>query len=265
MATLRQELTRRGFSEAALDGDSAAPLLCAETLVRLRSIHRIGYKAFTVELEQAQPLIDGYLFAVRVAEEANFATSPDLAERLKRRTLGEQMLRRGVFWDEGPIAGAPALTPMGRIIAQDQLGREMIQRDYANTEWLKGIVAEQGWPLISEVGATAAQAVFFLVQHADRDPVFQLDTLRLMEPLVASGEVAPRSYAYLYDRVMLKLTEQQRYGTQAVCQDGKFQPRTLEDETSVDDLRRTVGLDLLSEYLAMMLEHSGSCLPLPAG
>jgi hypothetical protein len=35
-----------------------------------------------------------------------------------------------------------------------------------------------------------------------------------MEPLVAQGEVTKQNYAYLYDRIMLKLAGKQRYATQ---------------------------------------------------
>ncbi len=42
-----------------------------------------------------------------------------------------------------------------------------------------------------------------------------------MEPLILSGEVSKGDYAYLYDRVMLKISGKQRYGTQAMCLDGK--------------------------------------------
>jgi hypothetical protein len=103
---------------------------------------------------------------------------------------------------------------------QSRLGAAMTARDHANTEWLKGIVAERGWPTISQVGEEAAFNAWLLVQHADHDPLFQLRSLRLMEPLVAQGEVTKQNYAYLYDRIMLKLAGKQRYATQVMCRDG---------------------------------------------
>jgi hypothetical protein len=265
MAELRQQLTQRGFSDPPLDGVSAMPPLCAETFLNLRPhiLRDMNYDDFALELEQARPVAESYLFAVRMAEEANVPRSPDVAELLKRRILGEQMLRRAVSWGHGPAATAPALTAIGKMIVGDQIGRETSRRDRANTDWLKVIVAEQGWPTISKVGSDAAAAAFLLVQHADHDPVFQLDILRLIEPLVANGEVAPRSYAYLYDRTMLKLNGQQRYGTQAVCIDGSFQPRPLEDEANVDRLRTAVELEPLAQYLERMFQSYGSCNPAP--
>lgn len=62
-------------------------------------------------------MIESYLFAVRMAEEANRTGSPELRAQLERRTLGEQMIRLALFWGQG-TADAPELTPVGRAIAQ---------------------------------------------------------------------------------------------------------------------------------------------------
>lgn len=140
----------------------------------------------------------------------------------------------------------------------------MTRRDHANTQWLKGVVAEHGWPLMSQVGQDASTAAWLLVQHADADPLFQLEALHLMEPLFERGEVAPQNYAYLHDRIMLKLTGRQRYGTQAWCgAQGELEAQPLEEETHVDALRAEVGLQPLAEYIGVMRERSGPCTPPP--
>lgn len=118
-----------------------------------------------------------------------------------------------------------------------------------------------GWPKISTVGEEASRSAWLLVQHADADPPFQLRALRLMEPLVASGEVSKSDYAYLYDRVMLKIAGKQRYGTQATCRGGNRVPQPLESESSVDSRRAEVGLPPISEYLALMQNQFGNCPP----
>jgi len=104
---------------------------------------------------------------------------------------------------------------------------EMGRLDRANTNWLKQVVAEHGWPTYSLVGEDASRKAWLLAQHADHDPVFQLDVLGLMEPLVEAGEVNKTDYAYLYDRVMLKLIGTQLYATQVTCEDGKRIPRPV--------------------------------------
>ncbi len=75
--------------------------------------------------------------------------------------------------------------------------------------------------------------------------------LRLMEPLVASKEVSPSNYAYLYDRIMLKLAGKQRYGTQFWCKDGPNpEVRPLEQPDRIDELRAEMQLQPLAEYAA---------------
>ena len=70
-----------------------------------------------------------------------------------------------------------------------------------------------------------------------------------MAPLVPSGEVSRSDYAYLYDRVMLKVAGRQRYATQLMCLDGKRVAQPLENEHSVDRLRAEMGLDPFASYL----------------
>jgi beta-glucosidase len=82
-----------------------------------------------------------------------------------------------------------------------------------------------------------------LVQHADDDPVFQLKMLRLMEPLAAGGQVSPRNYALLYDRVMLQMVGTLHDGPlpkgrveMTVDSDGTPQPITITlDHVSEDE------------------------------
>lgn len=109
------------------------------------------------------------------------------------------------------------------------------------------------------MGEQAAKQAWLLVQHADHDPVFQLEALQLMEPLVAHGEVSPQDFAYLTDRVMLKLTGKQRYGTQFQCVGGQHVPQPIEDEAAVDRLRRQAGMETQAENTARMRANYGAC------
>lgn len=150
--------------------------------------------------------------------------------------------------------------PVKAIILSRLYSAGMLE-DRENTEWLKQIVKAQGWPKRSEVGNDAAHEAWLLVQHADADPAFQLMVLRAMEPLVPSGEVSKSDYAYLYDRVMLKITGKQRYGTQATCDNGQRVPQPLEDEKALNRLRAEVGLAPVAEYLDGMDKSYGRCPP----
>lgn len=120
--------------------------------------------------------------------------------------------------------------------------------DANNQERLKAIVDRYGWPTVSMVGQDGAQAAWLIVQHADNDPDFQRRILSLIEPLTATGEVEPASYAYLYDRTHYP----QRYGTQGACVSRQeWQPFEIEDMAGVDARRRTAGLPPLADYVKL--------------
>ncbi len=105
---------------------------------------------------EARPVADSFLFAVRMAEERAGPRGPNLADRLLARALGEQMLRMAIGWGDGDMAQAPPLSALATEVLEPRLGAALAERDRANTEWLKGMVAEHGWPKISAVGEAAA-------------------------------------------------------------------------------------------------------------
>ena len=81
-----------------------------------------------------------------------------------------------------------------------------------------------------------------------------------MEPLVAKGEVSKRNYAYLYDRVMLKLVGKQKFGTQfGGCENGIRKLRPLEDEKQLDEYRSSHDLEPMKDYRLDMDEAAGPC------
>ncbi|MEO1728039.1 MAG: DUF6624 domain-containing protein [Bacteroidota bacterium] len=121
--------------------------------------------------------------------------------------------------------------------------------DSLNTAWLKGVVAERGWPKASEVGEQGASDAWLLAQHADRDRAFQREVLGLMEAAVAEGEASGSDFAYLTDRVRLAAGEPQVYGTQLKVVDGQPVPREIEDADGVDARRAAVGLNSLADYI----------------
>ncbi|HEY6816361.1 MAG TPA: DUF6624 domain-containing protein [Croceibacterium sp.] len=256
---VRQELAARGYRDAKLETTLVGPLVCRQAFMRPNVDATDTYAVFAQEAAAAVPVAEAYLFAVRVAQEAGGPRGPGLAEQLLARPLAEQVVRTAVSWGEGMAAGAPELTPIAREIVRSRLMGEIAALDTANALWLKDIVAREGWPEVSAVGEKAADEAWLLVQHADHDPVFQLDALLLMEPLVAQREVSPRNFAYLYDRVMLKLAGKQRYATQFTCIDGKWGPQPIEDEAAVDRLRREAQMETLAENVARMDASYGRC------
>ena len=256
-AALR-ELAELGIPAPALD---EMPFECG---VALRQFdYRRPYAEFEAALREARPIADTYIASARAAQTIALQNAASLGEALNARTMEEQLLRFGMSWGRGPIAGVPELSPDGLAMLRSLLGAATSRADTANTVWLKAQVAKDGWPKISEVGQKGSGAAWLLTQHADLDPVFQARALRLMEPLVAQGEVSKQNYAYLYDRIMLKLTGKQRYGTQwDQCEAGRRKLRPLEDEPRLADLRREMGLEPIEDYARAMDQMFGPC---PAG
>lgn len=180
------------------------------------------------------------------------------------RPVTEQMLRYAMGWGEGNQGDAPPLRPGQRAIVLAALSVATARVDRANTEWLKQEVATGGWPSISRVGERPSVEAWLLVQHADADPVFQLQALRLMAPLDAKHDLPPTNYAYLYDRVMLKLAGKQRYATQVTCAAGGRVPLPLEDD-AVANWRQKAGMKSLADYIGGMNQSFGPCPPEPVG
>lgn len=168
-----------------------------------------------------------------------------LRDELLRRAEKDQEVRmRLVQWmrKQGtPQTGGP-------LAADPNLIAELRQVDTENRTWLKGMIAEAGWPGRSLVGAEGARAAWLLVQHADDDVEFQAKCLKLMQAAPA-GEVAPSDLALLTDRVMIKQSGKQRYGTQVQLVNGQWQVLPLTEPERVEELRREAGLPPLTEYL----------------
>jgi hypothetical protein len=126
--------------------------------------------------------------------------------------------------------------------------------DVANTERMRAIVRQYGWPGPELVGQDGTEAAFLLVQHADL--ALQKEMLPLVEKSYKSGQLSGQSYALLLDRVLVGEGKPQVYGTQAKRieewkgREPVLQP--IEDEANVDKRRAEVGLSPLSEYRELL-------------
>lgn len=261
LAKTRTELRGLGVAHPQLTGAPVGDFVYAQVASALDTSHWSSFAAFQHLLETAVPIADTYLMAVEAAKEIGASRTAKLHDLLMACPMGEQMLRYFATWGSGSMANAPAVPEPVKAIILSRLMTARRVEDFRNTEWLKTIFAVQGWPKRSEVGDDAARQAWLLVQHADADPAFQLRVLRAMEPLVPSGEVSKADYAYLDDRVMLKITGKQRYATQAMCDNGQRVSQPLEDEKTVDRLRAEVGLSPVAGYLAGMDKSYGRCPP----
>jgi hypothetical protein len=220
-----------------------------------------SFAEFEAVLRETRPIAETYIAAAQAAQTIALQNAATLGEALAARTMEEQLLRFGTAsWGREPLGGAPELSSDQQAVLRSLINEAIARSDAANTAWLKAHVAQNGWPTISAVGERGAHAAWLLAQHADLDPVFQAQALRMMEPLAAQGEVSKRNYAYLYDRIMLKLTGKQRYGSQwAACEGGKRTLRPLEDEAGLAELRRQMDLEPVEDNARAMDELYGSC------
>ena len=264
LAEVRTELAALGVDPgASLNTVPARDPICSAVLSSPWPLDLANWDGFARDVQVVRPIAQAYLSAVATAEKIAVPRGPALGDAINARSIGEQMLRFGFAWAAGSQTDSPVLTPQQRAILGSRIGIATIERDHANTEWLKRLVTAQGWPRRSLVGDGAAGVAWLLAQHADADPAFQLRALRLMEPLVQTGEVDRKNYAYLYDRVMLKIVGRQRYATQMTCKAGRYVPQPLEADAEVETRRREMGLGTLAEYEEEMVKYTGSCPAAP--
>ena len=126
---------------------------------------------------------------------------------------------------------------------------EMLQIFAENTEWLKRVVDERGWPGWRLAGEDGADAAWLIVQHSD-DLDFQRKCLDLIGEGMQAGDVSPSHVAYLMDRILVREGRLQRYGTQFREGEGGMEPFPIEDPDGVDERRSAVGLIPLAAYAA---------------
>lgn len=130
--------------------------------------------------------------------------------------------------------------------------RRMWEVDTPNSNWLKGVIAERGWPGRSLVGDEGAQAAFLIVQHATHDTAFMAAALALMERAVPDSEAKGSDVAMLADRIAVQRGQKQRYGTQAKITDGKVILDPIDDSAHVDQRRAALGMPTLARYVAVL-------------
>ena len=126
---------------------------------------------------------------------------------------------------------------------------EFARVDVANTDRLRAIVAEHGWPGRRLVGEEGAEHAWLIAQHADKQLGFQREALRLLEAAVADGDAPATHLAYLTDRVCVNEGRAQQYGTQVgAMEDGRPVPWPVADQDRLDERRAAAGLEPWADY-----------------
>ena len=218
------------------------------------------WEQFNEAIETVRPLMSGLIYSSDYALQAASDDDLTLSGKLRTRFLADQMIRGAFIASFRGTELFADLNALQLSIARDLLSRQMAKIDSSNSDFLRLLIAQEGWPKASVVGKEAARDAWLLVQHSDAEPALQLTALRQMELLLEEQDVSPKNFAYLYDRVMLKIAGKQRYATQFECREGRRAPQALEgDVASADRYRAAAGMETVAQNLARMEESYGAC------
>ena len=138
-----------------------------------------------------------------------------------------------------------------------RMADDVVDVDEFNTAELQNMLKGRGWFRDDIDGQGAANDAWLIAQHADQNPDFQQEALKLIEAELGAPGVSKSNYAYLYDRVQMRFGDRenaqalQRYATQGRCTGpGTWEPLPYENPEKIDATRAEVGLGALAEYKA---------------
>lgn len=143
----------------------------------------------------------------------------------------------------------------------------VLQIDRENTEYMRSVLANCGWPKRSEVGEHAAKAAWLLTQHADMDPQYQVLASQQLKWAVLSDEASARDLAVLVDRNRMLNDQPQVYGMQSARGPGDvILFYDIVNPSHLDARRKEIGL---TSFYCWALQTSntngGASLEWPAG
>lgn len=177
---------------------------------------------------------------------------PDLAKEIKKMRDEDQKMR--TKWS-GMIQKGKTETQKFKDLTQ-----ELIAKDRSNTVRMRSIVEQYGWPTYDLVGRGPGNNAWLIVQHADRNPLFQAKCLPLLKKAVEEDQANPSNYAYLYDRVQVAKGEKQMFATQSSSNNGLYEGNfyPIEDESNVQKRREAMNIQQPVEQYASSMGFSYS-------
>ena len=185
--------------------------------------------------------------AIAARDAARHVAAPELRRQLLQRMQADQRAR------DAALAASQGEAPGGAA------AKAIYKRAYAvdgdNLRWLKAQVHTSGFPTVEQVGEQGMSAAFLLVQHADRDPAFQMQVLQTLQHRGAGKGIKASEQALLTDRVLRAQHKPQRYGTQFgadLAHPGEVVMAPVDDPAQLDDRRAAVGLMPISDYRCVM-------------
>ena len=125
-----------------------------------------------------------------------------------------------------------------------------------NNARIKEIINQYGWPGFSLVGKEGSHASWLIVQHAVLDTKFMEKSLSMLKDAINQGEAESWYFAYLQDRVLTMSDKLQIYGTQHdTDENGIVYPLPIKEPEKVEELRKEIGLEPLSEATKRIQER----------
>jgi hypothetical protein len=132
--------------------------------------------------------------------------------------------------------------------------KQMMDIDADNQHKLVVILDKYGWIPQSKIGKKAAEALFYIVQHADSG--LMAKWFPEFKRLANMGEADAAACAMMEDRLLMWSGKKQIYGTQAATfrADGKLAIWPIENPKTVNERRKKLGFPLTVEENAVRLE-----------
>lgn len=113
--------------------------------------------------------------------------------------------------------------------------------------------------LPSGLTADSYKTIWIVIDHAPLER--QIQHLALIEQMAHKGFIGYDEYATLYDRIAMKQNRPQRYGSQCVqfgnIDDVQIYVWPVENPTSLDSLRASVGMQPIAEQLKSLTQTTG--------
>ncbi|MCA6366407.1 MAG: hypothetical protein IM631_21440 [Cytophagales bacterium] len=130
----------------------------------------------------------------------------------------------------------------------DSLNREILTQDSTSLIQVIQVIESYGWLSKKQVGATANQALFITIQHADSKIIEKY--FPLLQNSALSNDSNLADMALMEDRILIDKGLPQKYGTQYKFDDAKkrFVFYELSNLKSVNKARRSVGLERIQKY-----------------
>lgn len=216
------------YLHLALEGDTSVQALADPDLLKLTEDERWA------AIESSQ--------VAKVEAKYGSYPKPQLARELWRMRMKDQ-----AYYYHIKVAEKKAGRSSPLVWALWDL-KELLNKE--NEERLEEIIAEHGWPKQSEVKGNAAQAAFLIIQHADLEK--QKKYIGLLKAACEQGEADWGSYALMYDRIEMRESRPQLYGSQVRFnrETQQYEPHEILEPEYVNKRRREVGLGPIEAYLS---------------